>query len=540
MPVPINISPGLPSDSGSVAGRRPITPTLRWIMVGILILTILGAAGRLHLLTSQSLWYDEGSSLYYSGGVTLQDTLGRLARSSASERFQVLYFVVLWAWRQLFGNGEVSLRILSVVPGVSVLPVVFAISALTRGTATAFASLTLASVSAYMIYYSQEVRPYALGFAVASCQLLALLCCVNRPSRVRLILLAVATAAHLLTNALAATYTCSLAVSHLLVYRDRRLWQRIWGPTLVLSAPVLAWYFLSLASIPPGHRSISSLRQSVVENGAFALYGILLGHTYGPPLEQLRGPDRLQNALAFWPQLAAASVVALIISVLIVLAVSCRKAWLSADDKLLLGTLAFSFIASLVLAVVLNFNLQPRHMYHVATTSLPLTASLLTSAISARQPIRLLGTLGLAGLLALNGYSLHNYYFDPRYARDDYRATATFLAQQPQSAAQVLLWGSPELLSYYGAVNVLDGRTLHKTNLGEQLEALTNRAGVVLVVVNRPFYWFDGASVPDAVGNHYSLQSTTRFQNFVIYHFALVDGTENNQPRPDKQQQSYQ
>jgi 4-amino-4-deoxy-L-arabinose transferase-like glycosyltransferase len=511
-----------------VVGRRLTTPAFTRIIAGVVVLTMLGTAGRLFLLTSQSLWYDEGSSLYYSGGVTLQDSLARLAQSSASERYQVLYFVLLWAWRHLFGNGEASLRMLSVVLGVGTLPIVFAISALARGTSTALVSLAVASVSAYMVYYSQEVRPYALGFVLASCQLLALLCCIKRPTRLRLALLALATAAHLLTSALAAVFTCSLALSHLLVYGSHRQWQRIWGPTLVASTPVLAWYVLSLASIPPGHRSISSLRQSILENAAFALYGVILGHTYGPPIEHLRGPDRLHNALAFWPQLGAAGTVALIISVLIVLALRCHKPWLSPSEKLLLGTLVFSFIASLILAVVLNFNLQPRHVYYVAITSLPLTASLITSVINMGRATRVLGTLGLVGLLALNGYSLHNYYFDPRYARDDYRAAATFLARQPGSTAGVLLWGSPELLSYYGAVNVLDGRALAKANLGEQLKALTNRAEVVFVVVNRPFYWFDGASVPDAVGKTYSLQSITRFQNFLIYHFTLADGSENN------------
>jgi hypothetical protein len=202
-----------------------------------------------------------------------------------------------------------------------------------------------------------------------------------------------------------------------------------------------------------------------------------------------------------------------------------RKEWFSAPETLLLSALMSSFSISVILALALNFNLQPRHVYFLAPLGMTLIGSLLSRAVSFKSPLCVLGFFGLVGLLSLNLYSLSNYYFDSRYARDDYRATAAFLSRQPESAARVLLWGSPELLAYYGAGNIMDGRKLRRENLGEQLAALTGYTSDILVVVNRLFYWFNGASVPDAVGDTYALQSTTKFQNFAIYHFVLADSS---------------
>jgi hypothetical protein len=87
MPTDGSVARHLPYQSGV---ERRLNPTA-FILVaaGVLILIMVGVAFRVYRLTAQSLWYDEGSSLYYSGGMSLEDTLFRIAYSNASERFQV-------------------------------------------------------------------------------------------------------------------------------------------------------------------------------------------------------------------------------------------------------------------------------------------------------------------------------------------------------------------------------------------------------------------------------------------------------------------
>src|SRR3954447_3619830 len=72
---------------------------------------------RLWMLNHQSLWYDEGYSLVFSTG-PFHELIHRLFSAGGSERFQPLYFIAMFGWRELFGNSEFAFRIFSVIFGV--------------------------------------------------------------------------------------------------------------------------------------------------------------------------------------------------------------------------------------------------------------------------------------------------------------------------------------------------------------------------------------------------------------------------------------
>ena len=75
-------------------------------VVALITLVGLAAVARTVFLTRHSLWYDEGTSIYASGGASVGESLSRTLFDTGSERYQPLYFTLLHVWRAVFGSGE--------------------------------------------------------------------------------------------------------------------------------------------------------------------------------------------------------------------------------------------------------------------------------------------------------------------------------------------------------------------------------------------------------------------------------------------------
>jgi hypothetical protein len=123
----------------------------------------------------------------------------------------------------------------------------------------------------------------------------------------------------------------------------------------------------------------------------------------------------------------------------------------------------------------------------------------------------------------LNIYSISNYYFNSNYEREDYRLVAQYLlAHRSSSGESVLLYGSKNLLSYYGDILTLDGGDLEKHNLAQKVNNLTHDAKTVIIAVNYEPLWelIKKTSVEAAMSDLYVLQDKASFTNFNIYHFV--------------------
>ena len=120
--------------------------------------TALAAAVRLWGLGAQSLWYDEWLTTEATRG-GLRDLVHHVA---TREGITPPYFLVMWGWVRLFGDGEVALRSLSVLAGVATVPVAYAmVGALGRRRGARLAA-ALVAVNPMLVWYSQEARPYSL------------------------------------------------------------------------------------------------------------------------------------------------------------------------------------------------------------------------------------------------------------------------------------------------------------------------------------------------------------------------------------------
>ena len=125
---------------------------------------MLGLALGLRLLGLQrnELSFDEAfSALVASASPT--EILAELNNDSSPP----LYYLLLYLWRAVAGSGPAALRGLSVLCGVTAVFLAYRLGRRLWGADVAWLGALLLAVSPLHIYYSQQVRPYALFVLLA-------------------------------------------------------------------------------------------------------------------------------------------------------------------------------------------------------------------------------------------------------------------------------------------------------------------------------------------------------------------------------------
>jgi mannosyltransferase len=136
---------------------------VRWELLALAGITLLGAILRFVTISSQSYWLDEAATVHL-----VHMPLGQLLHQvRVSETTPPLYFIVAWIWAKLFGTGEVGLRSLSALLGIGAIPLTYACGRELISRWAGLLAAVFAAVSPFLIWYSQEARSYML-FAVLS------------------------------------------------------------------------------------------------------------------------------------------------------------------------------------------------------------------------------------------------------------------------------------------------------------------------------------------------------------------------------------
>ncbi len=125
----------------------------RWI----LLLTLLGFGLRLHNLSFQPLWGDEGWSFYFAA-----QTLPRLIELTAIDIHPPLYYILLKSWLTLAGFGPETARFFSVGVGTLLIPAVGLLGWRLRDRRVGVTAAGVVALAPLAVYYSQEVRMYGL------------------------------------------------------------------------------------------------------------------------------------------------------------------------------------------------------------------------------------------------------------------------------------------------------------------------------------------------------------------------------------------
>jgi hypothetical protein len=124
------------------------------VVVGVAAL-VLGVVVR--FTTSSSLWLDEALSVNIA-----QLPLGDITSALRHDGHPPLYYFLLHGWTELFGTGDVAVRALSGVFGLLTLPLAYVAGRRRGGPLAGWLALTVFSLSAFMVRYSDEARMYSL------------------------------------------------------------------------------------------------------------------------------------------------------------------------------------------------------------------------------------------------------------------------------------------------------------------------------------------------------------------------------------------
>lgn len=123
----------------------------------LVVLCGLGFALRLHHLDFHALWWDEGITVYFA-------PLTPLAMAQAAALFKDLnppaYRMTVGLWMRLVGPTPFSVRYVSLICGLLLVPLVWTVGRRTVGPGAAAIGAALAATGPALIYYSQEAKGY--------------------------------------------------------------------------------------------------------------------------------------------------------------------------------------------------------------------------------------------------------------------------------------------------------------------------------------------------------------------------------------------
>ncbi len=124
----------------------------RLVLFAVLLVAF---ALRVYLLGAQSLWNDEGTSVALSSL-----SLPAIINGAAHDIHPPLYYFLLHFWMPLVGRTEYAVRFLSVIAGLLIVALTFRLARFFFDQRVALIAAFIAAVSSFQVYYSQEARMY--------------------------------------------------------------------------------------------------------------------------------------------------------------------------------------------------------------------------------------------------------------------------------------------------------------------------------------------------------------------------------------------
>lgn len=411
--------------------------------VTLLLGLLIGFALRLQHLGAESLWYDETVSVHLA-----RQSIPAMVAHTAGDIHPPGYYLLLHLWQQLTAptllHGlEFLYAFPSVIAAMVVLALLYAIGRRLFSAKVALVAISLAAVNPFQLWYSQEVRMYTAGAALALLCLWTLLAFAGGRHKARwLAIYAVAAAAGLYTLYYFAFWLIALNFAALLLLwtpasgRGRRFaaWLAAQGGALLLFAPWLPVMARQVTDPPvPPWRAPWPNAGALLASTGEALAALLIGQS--PP-----------SALT-WPW--ALPVVALV-------AGFGWWAWgrrgqsrrnMAAATVLILVFVPIGLLFAVTLVATPIYHV--RYVYLYATLFMLVPAALI---VAMWQRWRLMGGVALFLLLAISACSLHTFWTNPLYRADDHRGAVERLAAQWRPGDAILAnagWIYPVLTTYW-------------------------------------------------------------------------------------------
>lgn len=200
MPASIERPPGRAASGGGTSARN-LTPALKRRFGALTPETLAGAAAVAALAiffffnVNSQLWLDETLSVNISR-LGLTEIPGALRHDNSAP----LHYLLLHVWMGIFGDSNFAVRSLSGVAVLATVPAVWLAGRRIGGPWTAWTAALLLATSPFAGLYATQARMYALVILLTALGYLALTSVLDRPSPVRVALLALVSGLLMLTH----------------------------------------------------------------------------------------------------------------------------------------------------------------------------------------------------------------------------------------------------------------------------------------------------------------------------------------------------
>jgi mannosyltransferase len=484
--------------------------------LGVLLLVLaLAAFLRFYLLDGQSFWNDEGNSARIA-----ERSLQLITEGAAGDIHPPLYYYLLHVWRGVFGSSEFALRSLSALLGVLLVGLTFLIGRKAFGVGVGLLAAFLVTINSFQIYYSQEARMYMLLAVIGAAATWMLLRLLVGWRNERLaaggwrLALDHAAVAVLYAAGLYTHYAFPfIIVTHFLIVCT---WLLVLRQPLKRFLPwigvVAAAGVLFLPWLPTAIRQITTWPAArVAIDGGQMLLDTLRLYVAGPTLPATEATVAILVCGVFiliglWNPIGFDERRAEVHDVLpysirlgsIVLWWLVPIALIFAFGLFKESYLKFFIVGSAAFCILLAKGIGTA--WGIGRGALALPREL--AGLRWLSWTWLIGVLALCAVIAVPTFNaLRNYYFDPAYARDDYRGIARRIlnTQHPDDAVILDSANQWEVFTYYYP----DGPNVYPLPRQRPLDQTAVETELAQIAAQHPrlfvLYWGDSEADPQRV-----------------------------------------
>jgi mannosyltransferase len=413
------------------------------VAYGLLLILAIALFLRIFMLSRESLWLDEVASWWFA-----KQPLHKVLQSEPTN--PPFYYFLLHFWIRYFGTSEAALRSLSILPSLFSVWLLYIFGRRLFDRGIAFIAAGYQAVSTFQIYYAQEARCFSLLVGILLLATLYLWKALESDSvRSRTVFFAVYAALCAL-----ALYTHFISIFfiaghglYVLLRRPKQLLAA--GSSIFVSLLLFSpWLFIMLRAAAGGGQTA---RRYLLLKLPQAYFSFLYGDTL-IPLDDEAVRHIPETLKANWLILTAAIISVAMLTPFLLKA--CKR-W--ADRMVFLLVMAFVpvLLAFLVSFKVMLFDeryLIPASPFLYVIVAATVWEIWLLAGRGGKTSRILYAGWGACGIYCiLLALSLHNYYFNSRFGKEQWREADAYIdSLTPITETAIIVFDPDYLVPCYG------------------------------------------------------------------------------------------
>ncbi len=432
-------------------------------------IVLLGLGVRLFRLGADSIWYDEGVSLYLANL-----NIPALLAHTAGDIHPPLYYIVLHFWLTLAGHSQFAAAFFSLFFGILLIVSTFVVARRLLGGSVAVLAALLAALSPYHLWYSQEMRMYTLGALLGLLSFYFLMKALivshdQKPGNTE--------------RAFWISYIVCAALGLYTLYYFAFL-------LLFENLAALAWLVAQRRDV--GHTGDASAKRWMAAQAAvLVLYlpwlPVAWQQVTQPPVPAWRGFASLSSIVGdSWAALSLGQSVAIgvVAPVLVLVGLLCAAAlWERQGRRATLLLIGYTFVPVFLIYLISLWT----PLFHVRYVFLyaPAFSIVLAQGLHVvRRHSAAVAVLAAAVILLTSARSAQSYFYDPGYAPDDHRSAVRWIADRIEPGDAVLInagYAYPTFVYYFTGEVAWRGRLVDyvQQNLPTQPGAVVLQTGSI-------------------------------------------------------------